>query len=311
MPISHTPTNDYEKSPCKEKTTISFQVTEAKYSFDDVVLSDSVNEELQNLLSLVKNSDLIFNEWGLGDVLKHHNLCINLYGPSGTGKTMTAHGIAKYLNKKLVIVNYAELESKYVGETSKNIVSLFNFAKVNDVIILFDEADAMLSKRVTSMQSATDVSVNQTRNTLLKLLDEYEGVIIFTTNFIQNFDSAFFRRISSHIKFEMPDENARRKIWEHYLVPKLPITNRMTLIEDIIKVEDLTGADISTIVLKTAIKAANHKTNITYADLTDCADKIVQAKADIDGKYEITTRKVSEEYALGQLGKGVNNGTVK
>ncbi|MCD7763023.1 MAG: ATP-binding protein [Lachnospiraceae bacterium] len=310
MPINHLPEKESDNIPGKEKKNkiISFRISQPQYSLDDVILSDSVREELDNALSLIKYNDLIFNKWGLNTVIKHHNLCINLYGPSGTGKTMTAHGIAKELNKDLVIVNYAELESKYVGETSKNLVALFEYARANDVVVLFDEADAMLSKRVTSMQNATDVSANQTRNTLLKLLDEYEGVVTFTTNFIQNFDSAFFRRIFTHIKFELPDENARRKIWEHYLIQQLPVTERGALIDRISKVENLTGADISTIVLKAAIMAANKGKSISYSDVSDYASKIAQSKSDMNGGYEITTRKVTEEYALKQIRKGEKNG---
>lgn len=257
---------------------------------------------MEDAISLVENNDLIFNDWGLGQVIKHHNLCVNLYGASGTGKTMTAHGIAERLNKKLIVVNYAEMESKYVGETSKNIVSLFGYAEKNDAVILFDEADAMLSKRVTSIQSAADVSVNQTRNMLLKLLDEYAGIVVFTTNFIQNFDPAFFRRILSHIKFEMPDEDTRRKIWEHYLPPTLPLLDRNFVIGEICKIGNVTGADISNTVLKAAIKAARYKERITLEDISGLVSQITKAKQDMEGKYEITTRKVSAEYAMKQLG---------
>lgn len=118
---------------------------------------------------------------------------------------MAAHAIAHELNKPLIAVNYAEIESKYVGETSKNITALFNTAKEQDAIIFFDEADAMLSRRVTNMSHATDVSVNQTRSVLLTLMNDHEGLIIFTTNFVSNYDPAFMRRILSHILFDLPN----------------------------------------------------------------------------------------------------------
>lgn len=304
MPISHTPTQNLESVLPKEKkkSETSFRITEPQYSLEDVILPISTRKEVEDAISLVENNDLIFNDWGLGQVIKHHNLCVNLYGASGTGKTMTAHGIAERLNKKLIVVNYAEMESKYVGETSKNIVSLFGYAEKNDAVILFDEADAMLSKRVTSIQSAADVSVNQTRNMLLKLLDEYAGIVVFTTNFIQNFDPAFFRRILSHIKFEMPDEDTRRKIWEHYLPPTLPLLDRNFVIGEICKIGNVTGADISNTVLKAAIKAARYKERITLEDISGLVSQITKAKQDMEGKYEITTRKVSAEYAMKQLG---------
>lgn len=88
---------------------------------------------------------------------------------------MCAHAIAKELNKKIICVNYADIESKYVGETSKNLTSLFDYAKENDFVIFFDEADALLSKRVTNMSSSTDVSVNQTRSVLLTFVNDSLG----------------------------------------------------------------------------------------------------------------------------------------
>ena len=313
MPISHIPEQDSENttniaSREKKKHNASFQLTEPKYGLEDAILSPAIRNAIEDAISLVENNDLIFNEWGLGQVVKHHNLCINLYGPSGTGKTMTAHGIARQLKKKMVVVNYAEMESKYVGETSKNIAALFQFAEENDAVILFDEADAMLSKRVTSMQSAADVSVNQTRNTLLKILDNYTGIVVFTTNFIQNFDMAFFRRILSHIRFEMPDEETRRKIWEHYLPPTLPLLDRDSTIREITKIENVTGADISNTVLKAAIKAARYQKKVTLADLSELVSKMTKAKLDMEEPYEITTKKVSAEYAMKQVKKGEDHG---
>lgn len=310
MPISHTPTQNLESVLPKEKkkSETSFRITEPQYSLDDVILPISTRKEVEDAISLAENNDLIFNDWGLGQVIKHHNLCINLYGASGTGKTMTAHGIARQLKNKMVVVNYAEMESKYVGETSKNIAALFQFAEENDAVILFDEADAMLSKRVTSMQSAADVSVNQTRNTLLKILDDYTGIVVFTTNFIQNFDMAFFRRILSHIRFEMPDEETRRKIWEHYLPPTLPLLDRDSTIREITKIENVTGADISNTVLKAAIKAARYQKKVTLADLSELVSKMTKAKLDMEEPYEITTKKVSAEYAMKQVKKGEDHG---
>lgn len=309
MPVNHTPISEQDAGTQnrreKKEKEIVFWVSEPKYSFSDIILSDEIRTEIDRVLSLTKNYKLIFEEWGLGSVVKHNNLSVNLYGPSGTGKTMTAHAIAGALHKKLVVVNYAELESKYVGETSKNLVRLFEFAKCKDAVILFDEADAVLSKRVSSMHSATDVSVNQTRNMLLKLLDDYEGVVIFTTNFIQNFDAAFMRRIFTHIKFTLPDFRGRKGLWSYYFTDLMPLQDRSGLIEEISKIEDLSGSDISTAVLKAAIDAANSSCRIiTFEMVKRIIGEVQEAKQAVVGKYEISTRKVSEEYALQKIGKG-------
>ena len=312
MPINRTPIVEKQEErkegyagKGKNELKVDFYISEPKYNIDDVILSETVKKEVERIVAYLKYHDKIFNEWNLQSVIKQHNLSVNLYGESGTGKTMTAHAIAKMLNKKIVIVNYAEIESKYVGETSKNLVSLFRFAKDNDAVILFDEADALLSRRVTAMHSATDVSVNQTRNTLLKILDDYDGIIFFTTNFIQNFDSAFIRRISSHVKFELPNNEARYSLWNHYLLDTIPCDDRRAIIEKISEVDGVTGADISTSVLKAAIDAVrNTHACVTYELIYGILQDILSTKKAVNDNFVITTKKVSEEYALSQITKG-------
>lgn len=318
MPINHTPIekDKTEIAMAKEKITqkpnTSHYLINPNYSFKDIILTKGILNEIKTFISLVQNRDLIFKTWGLETVIKKNNCNINLYGESGTGKTMTAHAIADKLRKQLLIVNYSEIESKFVGETSKNLVNLFDFAKDSGAVVLFDEADALLSKRVSVMHSATDVSVNQTRNVLLKILDEYSGVVIFTTNFIQNFDVAFMRRIFTHVKFDLPDEEARKLLWNHYLVNSLPVDNRDMLINTVSKYENMSGSDISSAVLKAAINASNNSNKIINVDLVETIIKDIQkSKVAVNGGFDITTRKVSEDYALNRISGGCNNGNNK
>lgn len=211
---------------------------------------------------------------------KHSCFSFNLYGESGTGKTVTAHAISSYLEKKIVLVNYADIESKYVGETSKNLVNLFAFALENNAVIIFDEADALLSKRVTSMSSTSDVSVNQTRNVLLHLLDGYNGIVLFTTNFVSNYDSAFYRRILAHIKFDLPNKAMREKIWLHFLVDAFPIDeDKNVMAEKLSSIDGLSGSDISNCMLRTAIHIAESGSgHASYSDFFSYAEKILELK---------------------------------
>ena len=191
--------------------TANFSISEPKYRLNELVLPQKIIDEVQTIIKSEKSWKKVFDEWKLSEVIKDKNsLIVNLYGKSGTGKTMTAHAIANELNRKIICVNYSEIESKYVGETSKNLAALFKYAYQKEVIIFFDEADALLSKRVTDMSNATDVSVNQTRSVLLTLMNDYKGMIIFASNFISNYDAAFIRRIQYHIKFELPDEELQK-----------------------------------------------------------------------------------------------------
>ncbi len=201
-----------------KKNGFEFNAVEGKYNISDLILSEDAMSNLEDFISRKHLLNRVFNDWGLSKThAAYNNQTVNIYGESGTGKSMAAHAIANALNKKLIIINYADIESKYVGETSKNICDLFRQAKDIDAIIFFDEADAILSRRVSNMSNATDVSVNQTRSVLLMLISDYSGVIIFATNFINNYDPAFMRRISTHIFFGLPDENSRLRLWKKSL----------------------------------------------------------------------------------------------
>lgn len=276
-----------------EKKITKFQKTAPKYTFDDLILSDKILDELQTVVSAQKNWKTVFETWGLGNVIKERkNLFVNLYGASGTGKSMSAHAIAAALNKNLICVNYADIESKYVGETSKNLSSLFQDPGNRNEIIFFDEADALLSKRVTDMSSATDVSVNQTRSVLLTLLNSYEGMVIFATNFISNYDSAFMRRIQYHILYELPNAELRERLWSHYIPPQMPVQADLHVLAE--KYDGLSGSDISNAVMKAALRAARNNAKIVNQSDFEEAVKSIQLSKDANYRQGESVKRVTE-----------------
>lgn len=295
----------YIPNPALTEKAEMFPLTQPSYTLKDIILQESQLQSIKEVLSLAQNENLIYRVWGLERVIKRgRGLKVNLYGAPGTGKTMAAHAIANELKLPLLEVSYAEIESKFVGETSKNIVSLFQTAKEKNAVLLFDEADALLSKRVTDMHSSSDVSVNQTRSVLLKLLDECDGTCLFTTNFIQNYDPAFMRRISRHVFFGMPDESQRKRLWEHYLVDTLPcVADPKKLAE---KFQFVSGSDIANAVLNAAIHAADcHSTRILQCEFEKAMEEIIHAR-ETNERESIYVREVSEEYARKAL-KGDQN----
>lgn len=300
--------NNTVKEQKEKKQIISFEITNPKYSFENLILSDKVADELQTIVKSKECWDKVFIQWNLASVMKQQKgMFINLYGDPGTGKTMAAHAVSHALDKKMICVNYSDIESKYVGETSKNLSSLFKYAKENDVIIFFDEADALLSKRVTNMSSSTDVSVNQTRSVLLTLLNDFEGMVIFATNFISNYDSAFMRRIQYHIKFELPNEELRRKLWRMYIPFEMPAQININEISE--KYSNISGSDISNAVLKAALKAAKNNEDFIKQDyFEEAISDIIQSKeANKNSTSEsCVTRKISEEEVPENIRKKVN-----
>ena len=258
MPINPKHAADEPKQDKKEPVEETFIPEEPKFLLDEIILPDEVKNQILDVANYAENSHRVFELWGFKRTHKFsRRIGVNLYGAPGTGKTMAAHAIAKELGRKILIVNYADIESKYVGETPKNIRKAFAAAKNSNSILFFDEADAILSKRVTNMTQAVDVSVNQTRSVMLMLMNEYQDFIIFATNFIENFDPAFMRRISIHIKFTLPDEICRKKLWRMYTPLEVP--NNLDFDELAKKFEGISGSDISNAMLNAAFKAARLK----------------------------------------------------
>ena len=267
-----------ENNSKSDEPEIVFVPEEPKYTLDDIILPQSVRDEIMDVATYADNAHLVFEMWGFKKTHKFSKrIGINLYGPPGTGKTMAAHAIAKQLGRKILIVNYADVESKYVGETPKNLRKVFDAGKATNSILFFDEADAILSKRVTNMTQAVDVSVNQTRSVMLMLMNEYQDFIIFATNFIENFDPAFMRRISVHVKFELPDLDCRRRLWRMYIPPELP--NNIDIDQIAKKYDGISGSDIANAMLNAAFKAARLGANTLDRVLVfDAVENILESK---------------------------------
>lgn len=285
-----------EERTKSEKEENTFMPEIPKYDLDDLIVSKAVKDNILDAAEYADNSYTVFEKWGFKETHQYSKrIGINLYGPPGTGKTMAAHAIAKRLGRKILIVNYADIESKYVGETPKNIRKAFDTAKKTNSILFFDEADAILSKRVTNMTQAVDVSVNQTRSVMLMIMNEYQDFIIFATNFIENFDPAFMRRISMHVKFELPDLECRKLLWEKYIPKKL--SNNINIEEIATKYDGISGSDISNAMLNAAFKAARQKMDTVEKQLVFEAVENIIASNKANKKMEavVTTKEISEE----------------
>jgi SpoVK/Ycf46/Vps4 family AAA+-type ATPase len=226
-------------------------------SFDEVILPPATRRALDGALAQVTQHDLIFNQWGLGE--RHPSglaLAFNFAGPPGTGKTICAEAIAHALGRRLLLVRYAELESLWAGETPKNVAAVFRRAREERAVLLFDEADALATRRSTSVQHGYEREFNTTISVLLQELERYDGVVIFATNLAANFDPAFERRIRTHVLFEMPGEDEREQIWRVQLHPlRTPLADDVDF-RALAREYEVSGGDIRNAVLKAALAAA-------------------------------------------------------
>lgn len=240
----------------------TFFPIEPRYCFDQIILPDKLIGQIKEALNIIQYQDLIYNQWGFSEVDSIPKSILNFYGPPGTGKTMCAHAIAKAINKKLLALNYAEIESKYVGEAPKNLQAAFDAAKNNDCILFFDEADSFLGKRITNVVQGADQALNSLRSQMLILLEEFKGIVIFATNLVTNFDTAFESRILKHLKFDLPNEDARISIIEKMIPSKLPIEKKFNdeELRSLSQIVDgLSGREIKNAILETLLTKADSK----------------------------------------------------
>jgi SpoVK/Ycf46/Vps4 family AAA+-type ATPase len=229
------------------------EAIEPRRSFDDVVLPGTTLRALNHALALVRKHDLIFDKWGLAE--RHSSglgLAFHFAGPPGTGKTICAEALAYALDKKLLVVRYAELESRWVGQTSKHVAAVFRAAARQDAVLFFDEADAIAGRRFTSIGAAYEREANAIVNVLLHELESFPGVVIFATNLAANIDPAFERRIRTHILFEMPDVEERERIWGVQLHARKTPLARDVDFRALAEAYPRSGGDIKNAVLKAA-----------------------------------------------------------
>lgn len=239
-----------ESLECQTEPVIIYKAQESKYHLDtDVILSAKTKNELEESLAKIKYHKTIYEDWGFGEVDKlGRSSILNFYGDPGTGKTLTAEAFAGRLGLPIIKVGIAEIESKMMGETSKNIQQVFADARAQGAVLFFDEADTLLGKRLSSVTQGVDNEVNAMRSTMLIELEKFDGIVIFATNFAKNYDEAFRSRIGYHVKFTLPDFEARKRLWQKMIVDKIPLAGDKTvLIEQCSEYSDgFSGREIRT-----------------------------------------------------------------
>lgn len=200
---------------------------------NDVALAPDVIKQLDEAKAKIDHYQKIYIDWGFSAVDPQGNgIVLNFYGPPGTGKTLTAEALAGSLSLSILSISIADLESKFMGETAKNIAALFKQAANENAVLFFDEADTLLGKRLSSVTQGIDNEVNAMRSTLLIELEKHPGIVIFATNFVKNYDSAFLSRITHHIGFTLPGESERKHIWNKLIVAAIPLFGEREMIID-------------------------------------------------------------------------------
>ena len=200
---------------------------------------------------------MLYQDFGLNEIDPYGGrTAINLYGPPGTGKTFAAEAIANELGMGLIRVNYAEIESKFVGDTPKNIKAAFQKARESNAVLFFDEADSILGRRLSNITQSTDHAVNVSRSVMLLELDRFTGVTIFATNLASNYDTAFVRRILGHVEMPLPDAEVRARLWRSHIPSRMPVAlDEADWDRLVAETDGLAGGDILNCVVSAASQA--------------------------------------------------------
>ncbi|NKQ41437.1 MAG: ATP-binding protein [Sulfurovum sp.] len=238
-----------------------FEYLKPSTTLDDVVLHPKTRETLQTVVRQVDKAVYKkLRDWGIKDKRKGIDARIIFYGAAGTGKTMTAVSLAKTLKKPILSFDCSKILSMYVGESEKNVRRIFDDfkelskkAKVEPILLL-NEADQFLSSRSEGAGSSADKMHNQMQNIFLEQIEQFEGILIATTNLLGNIDKAFSRRFNHKIEFKKPGKKQRLRLWQFMLPENADYEEGFDILA--LAKYELTGGQINLVIKNTAYKVA-------------------------------------------------------
>ena len=239
-----------------ERLTGLTTLVDIKHDWSDLVLAQDTRDQIDALVARVRHSHQVLERWGLQKRVGRASGVAALFsGPPGTGKTMVAGLVAKELGLDVHQIELSTVVSKWIGETEKQLAQIFDAAGSGHCLLLFDEADALFTKR-TEVKTSTDRYSNLEVNFLLQRLEAFRGIVILTTNLETSLDPAFKRRLAAHIVFWPPDEEERARLWRGFLSTGLPCSPDLDIEKLVHTFPDLSGAHIRNAVLSAAFAAA-------------------------------------------------------
>jgi hypothetical protein len=246
------------------------------FEWNDLVVSPELRDSLEEFAFEAAERVRFWEGRGVKRLFPRGTGLVGLLaGPPGTGKTMTAQVVAADLELDLFRINLAAVVSKYIGETAKNLDKIFSRAARMNAVLLFDEADALFSKR-TDVKDSHDRYANTDTNYLLQLLEDYQGVALLATNKKSNIDPAFVRRIRYVFEFRRPDAGQRRTIWRRILGEILGpdlLRGLEPTIAELAEVVELSGAQIKNAVLASVFVARRRRRAVGIEEIMRGIDR--------------------------------------
>jgi SpoVK/Ycf46/Vps4 family AAA+-type ATPase len=245
-------------------------------TLEDLVLPADDRARIQEIIEACASREFVQNKWGFGKrLVTGKGICILFDGPPGTGKTLCAEILASAVDRALYRIDVANVVSKWMGETEKNIAAIFRRARATQAILLFDEADSLFARR-TEVQSSNDRFANQEVNLLLQEVERFDGIVILTTNFFGGLDDALKRRIQYRVTFPKPGPDERARIWRTLIPKEAPLAGDVDF-EKLADAWEFAGGNIKNAVLRAAYKAAADGNVITMDHLVTAARRESEA----------------------------------
>ena len=246
----------------------SIKRVDVQYTLDDLKLPQQQKQTLKNICAHVACRYKVYDEWNMKSRFAYgRNVSALFVGPPGTGKTMAAHVMSTMIQLPLYQINLSQVVDKYIGETEKKLEEIFTTAEKSNCILFFDEADSIFGRRST-VKEAKDKYANSEVSYILQRIEQYEGIIILATNYKENIDEAFMRRIRYLVEFNMPDEATRQQIWESGFSPEIPLDG--VDIPFLARRFELSGGLIKNIILNAAFLAAQDNAPVNMKHILDC-----------------------------------------
>jgi hypothetical protein len=241
------------------------KLIETQMEWEDLILPKKALDQIEEIQVWISHQQKLMDDWGLRKKLRPGMRAL-FHGPPGTGKTMTSCLLGKLTGRDVYRIDLSMVISKYIGETEENLGKVFNQAENKNWILFFDEADALFGTRIQT-ESSNDMFANQQVSYLLQRIEDFDGVVILSSNMKSNIDKAFIRRFETMVHFGMPGVEERHKLWLNGFSPKTELEKDIDL-RDLAEKYEVTGGVIMNVVRYSSLMALKRGSNlITSRDI--------------------------------------------
>ncbi len=266
---------------------------EPRFEDEKLILPPKQTLQFEEQLNAMRSLTKVHYVWGTAKAWNEGGITVLFAGPSGTGKTMAAEIMAFRLNLPMLRVDLSQVVNKYIGETEKNLKRIFDAADISDMVLFFDEADALFGKR-TEVSDSRDRYANLEVSYLLERMERFKGLAILATNRKKGLDEAFLRRLRCIIDFPLPEAEQRKQIWKQ-VIPKAADASGLDF-NFLARQFPLTGGNIRSIVFNACLQSAASQNGEKRLLMSDV---LVAVKREYDKLNRVLSLEQFGNYAKG------------